>query len=54
MEVPVNPVWPKLSFEKYLPLDEVSVGTFQPSVRAFFASGAGEVNCVTVSRRRIR
>ncbi len=40
MEVPVNPVWPKLRFEKYRPLEEGSVGTFQPSVRAFFAESA--------------
>ena len=54
MEVPVNPVWPKLCLEKYRPLEEGSVGTFHPSVRVFFASEAGEVNCVIVWRRRTR
>ena len=54
MEVPVNPVWPKLCFEKYRPLEEGSVGTFQPNVRVCRESALGEVKSLTVWRLRIR
>src|SRR5216683_6004065 len=54
IEVPVNPVCPKLCAEKYCPLDPPSVGTAHPSVRVPPESCCGVVNCAIVARFRIR
>ena len=54
-DVPVKPVWPKLSGEKYLPAEEIGgVGTSQPNVLAELPTAWRAVNFSIVAREAIR